>query len=334
MHKINENIYLILKKVFLFLPFLVLANVIFSFFTTDLNSFYKLNYFSFYYFVVSILLGLAPWLTHSLKIYVWCRFMEYKVPYVETVRIAIGSDLGAAISPTAVGGSPVRAAMLIADGLKPADSVFMSLIATIEDTLFLTISFFILLFALDRSDTEVLKFLNFKYINLSLLYYLAIIIPVFYVLYKTVFFRFKWLDRAVMFLKNMTLDIRNAFSWVLKSGKKVFFISFTLNTIQWLVRYLVIYTLLLSLGVEVSFFETMLLGWFVYFAILFIPTPGAVLGAEAAFFLIFKYMLSPDLIGLVTFGWRFLTFYLQLSLGIILFLSAGHYTEKNRHLSL
>ena len=67
----------------------------------------------------------------------------------------------------------------------------------------------------------------------------------------------------------------------------------------------------------------MILGWFVYFAILFIPTPGAVLGAEAAFYLIFASLLSTDLIGLVTFGWRFLTFYLQLTLGIILFLSAG-----------
>ena len=98
---------------------------------------------------------------------------------------------------------------------------------------------------------------------------------------------------------------------------------------QWLVRYIVIYTLLLSLGVEVSFFETMILGWFVYFAILFIPTPGPVLGAEAAFYLIFASLLSADLIGLVTFGWRFLTFYMQLTLGIILFLSTRFYTEKN-----
>jgi glycosyltransferase 2 family protein len=332
MQRINENLYIILKKVFLFLPFLVLANVIFSFFTTDINSFHKLNSFSFYYFAVSILLGIAPWLTHSVKIYIWCRYLKYRVPYIETVRIAIGSDLGAAISPTAVGGSPVRAAMLIADGLKPSDSVFMSLIATIEDTLFLTFSFIALLLALDKTDIAALKFLNLKYINLSLLYYLAVIIPLIYVLYKSLFFRFKWINKTVFMLKNMTRDIRTAFKWVIKDGKKVFLTSFILNMLQWLVRYLVIFTLLLSLGVHVSFFETIILGWFVYFAILFIPTPGAVLGAEAAFFLIFQSMLSADLIGLVTFGWRFLTFYLQLTLGIILFLSAGYYTEKGRNL--
>jgi len=328
MHKINENVYLILKRVFLFLPLLVLVNVVFSFFTTDINSFYKLNSFSLYYFAISILLGIAPWLTHSLKIYIWCVYLKYRISYMESVRIAIGSDLGAAISPTAVGGSPVRAAMLIANGVKPADSVFMSLIATVEDTLFLVFSFLALLLALDRSETELLQFLNLKYINLSLLYYLAIIIPVVYVLYKTMFNKFIWIYKTVEWFKTLWQDILSAFKQVFMNGKKIFTISFILNMLQWLVRYFVIYTLLLSLGVEVSFFETMILGWFVYFAILFIPTPGAVLGAEAAFYLIFASLLSTDLIGLVTFGWRFLTFYLQLTLGIILFLSAGYFTAK------
>ena len=94
-------------------------------------------------------------------------------------------------------------------------------------------------------------------------------------------------------------------------------------------RYVIIYTLLLSLGVDVSFFETLLLGWFVYFVILFIPTPGATLGAEAAFYLIFASLLSNDLIGVITFGWRFLTFYLQLTLGIIIFLASGYFTRGN-----
>lgn len=332
MHKINENVFLILKRVFFFLPFLVLANIVFSFFTTDLDSFYKLNSFSLYYFVISILLGIAPWLTHSIKIYIWCVYLRYKISYMECMRIAIGSDLGAAISPTAVGGSPVRAAMLIADGVKPSDSVFMSLIATVEDAIFLIFSFLALLLALDRTETELLRFLDLKYINLSLLYYLAVIVPVIYVLYKTMFYRFIWIYKSVEWLKTLWLDILSAFKQVIKNGKKIFTLSFILNTLQWLVRYIVIYTLLLSLGVEVSFFETMVLGWFVYFAILFIPTPGAVLGAEAAFYLIFASILSADLIGLVTFGWRFLTFYLQLTLGIILFLSAGHFTAKKSNL--
>jgi len=331
MNKVNENFYLILKKVFLFLPFLVLVNLVFAFFTTDINSFYKLNSFSVYYFSLSILLGIAPWLTHSLKIYIWCAYLKYRISYLECIRIAIGSDLGAAISPTAVGGSPVRAAMLIADGVKPSDSIFMSLVATVEDTLFLIISFAVLLLALDRSDTELLKFLDIKYISLSLFYYLAVIIPVFYVLYRAVLYRFSWFRKATEWFKTLTNDILMAFKQVIKNGKGIFSVSFVLNILQWMTRYVVIYTLLLSLGVEVSFFETLLLGWFVYFAILFVPTPGAALGAEAAFYLIFASLLSNDLIGLVTFGWRFLTFYLQLTVGIILFLSMGYYSAEKRN---
>ena len=329
MNKVNENLYLILKRVFLFLPFLVLVNIAFAFFTTDINSFYKLNSFSLYYFNISILLGLAPWLTHSLKIYIWCLYLKYKISYLECIRIAIGSDLGAAISPTAVGGSPVRAAMLIADGVKPADSIFMSLVATVEDTFFLIFSFVALLLALDATDTALLKFLDIKYISLSLFYYLLIIIPVFYVLYITVLYRFNWIRQTINWFRALTKDILIVFKQVLKNGKSIFTISFILNILQWMSRYVIIYTLLLSLGVDVSFFETLLLGWFVYFVILFIPTPGATLGAEAAFYLIFASLLSNDLIGVITFGWRFLTFYLQLTLGIIIFLASGYFTRGN-----
>ena len=329
MNKVNENLYLILKRVFLFLPFLVLVNIAFAFFTTDIKSFYKLNSFSLYYFNISILLGLAPWLTHSLKIYIWCLYLKYKISYLECIRIAIGSDLGAAISPTAVGGSPVRAAMLIADGVKPADSIFMSLVATVEDTFFLIFSFVALLLALDATDTALLKFLDIKYISLSLFYYLLIIIPVFYVLYITVLYRFNWIRQTINWFRALTKDILIVFKQVLKNGKSIFTISFILNILQWMSRYVIIYTLLLSLGVDVSFFETLLLGWFVYFVILFIPTPGATLGAEAAFYLIFASLLSNDLIGVITFGWRFLTFYLQLTLGIIIFLASGYFTRGN-----
>ena len=94
MQNISANVYTILKRVFLFLPFLVLVNLVFAFFTTDIDSAYKLNSFSLYYFAVSVLLGITPWLTHSLKIYIWCVYMKYNIPYLETVRIAIGSDLG------------------------------------------------------------------------------------------------------------------------------------------------------------------------------------------------------------------------------------------------
>lgn len=333
MHKLNKNVYIILRRVFLFLPVLVLANIIFSFYTTDIKSFYQIKSFSFYYLGLSLLLGVMPWVTHSLNIKLWCNYLKYKIPYIETVRVAIGSDLGAAISPTAVGGSPIRAAMLISNGVKASDAVFMSLIATIEDTLYLTFSFFIVVFLIDTSEYHLLKFLGVKYINLSVLYYLAIIIPVSIVVYKTYLFRFIWINKVIKWFRDLIQDIHNAFKQVLKNGKSIFILSFILNVIQWLVRYIVIYTLLLSLGVRTSFAEILILGWFVYFVILFIPTPGAVLGAEAAFYLIFGSILSTNLMGLVTFGWRFLTFYMQLSIGVLLFLSTGYITIKNSHLS-
>jgi hypothetical protein len=57
----------------------------------------------------------------------------------------------------------------------------------------------------------------------------------------------------------------------------------------------------------------------VFTALNFVPTPGASGGAEAAFVLVYSALLPEAVIGIATSGWRFLTFYLQLGLGSVVF---------------
>ena len=55
----------------------------------------------------------------------------------------------------------------------------------------------------------------------------------------------------------------------------------------------------------------------------FVPTPGAVLGAESAFFLVYAGVLPPWAVGVMTAGWRFFSFYFPVILAALLLATLG-----------
>jgi uncharacterized membrane protein YbhN (UPF0104 family) len=67
----------------------------------------------------------------------------------------------------------------------------------------------------------------------------------------------------------------------------------------------------------------MVLQVFVFALMTLVPTPGAAGGAEVMFSLIYRAFLPAGTIGLVTAGWRFLTFYFLLLLAAALSLLFG-----------
>ncbi len=327
------NLQKIFRRVLLLLPVLVLINIGFSYFTTDPQSFKQIKNFSYFYFGLSLVIGLIPWFTHAIRLFIWTGFVRRRVSFAECLRICVGSDIGAAISPTAVGGSPVKAAMLINNGVKTGSALVISFITAIEDTLYYLLSFVLVIglsIYLDHHFLE--EVLSFQFVNWSFVFWSLIIGSIVFVLYKSLIKRYVFFAKVRKWIKQTVTDMRRVLFLVTAKGKLLFLFSFFLNLVQWVVRYVIIYILLLGLGVEVNIFEIVILGWFVYFAMLFIPTPGAVLGAEAAFYLIFSSMLADNLIGLVTFGWRFLTFYYQLTLGAAVFLviSLWHSIQRRR----
>jgi hypothetical protein len=59
--------------------------------------------------------------------------------------------------------------------------------------------------------------------------------------------------------------------------------------------------------------------WLVFILTILVPTPGGAVGAEASFYYIFQLFVPGDIMGLLTGLWRFLTYYLQMILGALLF---------------
>jgi uncharacterized membrane protein YbhN (UPF0104 family) len=68
-------------------------------------------------------------------------------------------------------------------------------------------------------------------------------------------------------------------------------------------------------SVQVRALTYFALQWFVFVLSALLPTPGGMVGVEAAFFFIFQAFIPRDMIAMITTGWRLLSFYLPVVLG-------------------
>jgi glycosyltransferase 2 family protein len=130
----------------------------------------------------------------------------------------------------------------------------------------------------------------------------------------------RWTARLKRKFRRTWQDFRSVHQLVIRRGKSRFLLTFLITAVQWTCRYSVVTALAYFLGARVDPVLFFLLQWVIFTAMMFIPTPGASGGAEAAFYLVYEALLPAGVIGIATAGWRMLTFYFQLALGSIIFL--------------
>lgn len=85
--------------------------------------------------------------------------------------------------------------------------------------------------------------------------------------------------------------------------------------LYWSTLFLIMPFILKGLGLEPNFFKTYVMQTIFYLVIPYMPTPGASGIAEVGFASLFISFIPNNLLGLVTFIWRFLTFYVILFVG-------------------
>jgi glycosyltransferase 2 family protein len=312
-------------------PVGVLGNLVFSLVATDRDLLRSLLEFPRHYLALAVALALLPWLMNTLRLYIWTRFFGYPISLRDAYQVTLGMDLGAAISPTAVGGGLFRWGMLVQRGVSPGAAASLATLPTFEDAIFFAIA---LPFAVYLSASWELPI--FRQIGPYLLddVTLAIVFVfgalfVAWVLTRLVLTGglgrraqeagLRRFARARRRVRIAWSDACEVFLIIGSRGKAWFALSLTLTAIHWIARYSVISALIAFLGLPVDPILFWVLQWVVFSLMAMVPTPGAVGGAEAAFYLIYGAVLPDRAIGLATAGWRFLTFYLQLGLAAVIF---------------
>ncbi|MGH7463985.1 MAG: lysylphosphatidylglycerol synthase domain-containing protein, partial [Longimicrobiales bacterium] len=122
------------------LPVGVLGNIAYTWFGTDRALLRSLGALPHSYLLAALALTLVPWVTGMLRLLVWSRFLGHRIPLLELLRMTLVIDLGAAVSPTAIGGEAFRWGMLVRRGVKPGEAATLALMPKLEDAAFFALA--------------------------------------------------------------------------------------------------------------------------------------------------------------------------------------------------
>ena len=133
------NLDRIVKPLLILVIIGVVGNLAFCLWTTDRQKLAKLLNLDGRYLLVAMLLTLVPWLGHMVRTIMWTRFLGYRIGLVKLFKIVLANELAASITPTAIGGGPLKIAMLVQVGVRPGAAACLATLPTLEDTLFFVV---------------------------------------------------------------------------------------------------------------------------------------------------------------------------------------------------
>lgn len=313
------------------IPFGVLGNLALSWATTDRALLATLPALPRGYLYLALVLGLVPWVTNALRLLVWTRFIGTDLGFRDALRIVLGGELGSSVLPSSSGGEIFRWGMMMQRGLSPGAAASVIALGHAEDLLFFLLALPLAVVLSSAWELPVLRSVAGE-IEGSAVQVAGVAVAVAAVLWGL--FRLvlrgrlgararrsglRLAARVRRRLRRAWWDFRDVYRLVVERGKSRFLLTMAITAVQWSCRYSVVSALAAFLGANVDPVLFFLLQWVVFTVMLFIPTPGASGGAEAAFYLVYSALLPAPIVGLMTAGWRFLTFYLQLALGAVLF---------------
>jgi uncharacterized protein (TIRG00374 family) len=313
------------------IPLGVLGNLAFSFLATDRAILQALDEFPRQWLAVALGLTLLPWLTRPLRLLIWTRFLGYRIGFLEAFQMVLAVDLGASVSPTAVGGGFLQWGLLVDRGVSGGTAASITALPTIEDAVFFAIALptaVVLTAAWEvgtwthvagTAATRALVLVALAAAIFLVVLLLARAIMEGFLGVRTRRWTLRSLARVRRGLRSAWADARDVFALIRDHGKARFALSLTLTAIQWSARYSVITALVAFLGAPVKPVLFWGLQWIVFTLMSLMPTPGAAGGAEVTFALVYGSLLPAGIVGVATAGWRFLTFYLQVGTAALLF---------------
>jgi uncharacterized protein (TIRG00374 family) len=323
------------RSALVLVPIGVLANLWWTWYATDHSVFAELGRLPRQYLLLALALGLTPWITNATRLWLWTRFMGLPLRWRDTLRVTLGAELAGSVLPTASGSEVMRWGMLVQKGVPQAKAISIITLGWLADSLFFLFAVPTAVVVSRAWELPVLRAVGRQARGRAAVI-LAVAVAVLLAL------RLLWgavligtlgegtrrralrgTARVRRRLARTLADVREVRRLVVARGRGVFALAWLLTAVQWSCRYSVVTALAYFLAPQarvdpVLFF---LLQWVVFTALNFVPTPGASGGAEAAFVLVYSALLPASVIGIATAGWRFLTFYVQLALGSVIFTS-------------
>lgn len=255
-------------------------------------------------------------------------FLGHEFSFLDSFRISLMTELGAAISPTAIGGEPIKAGMLYQRGVSFGESASLTSIAAVEDLTFYILGIPVAIFLSSAWQVPAIeKFVSNIFSESSDTLTWSLVILGLVLIALVVVWQTKILQGLKDKIEEFWQDFKHLYESMLKKGKGRFAVNVAVDLIHWGARYSVVSALVLSLGYDADILKFFVLQWVVFTLMSLVPTPGATGGAEGVFLIIFGSLLPENAIGTILIGWRFIDFYLVSILALI-FLSGDSFLRR------
>jgi len=342
------NISRVIRIVTIIVPLALAGNIIYALLATNSLAVQGFGNCNFVYLALATTLVFVPWIGHALRILIWGRVFGKNLTFGESFRTAVATDLGAAITPSAIGGSYAKLGILATFGFSPGEATLVTLLGTFEDA-----AFFIVSLPIAFVMTGAWNDPGIKQVAANIASYWPVfvgagaVIIIGYILFIRARSKRRppitdvTADKSNGFIHSLSARFRTfrgqftgAWEFVRRNHKASFLLCSLLAGIGWTCRYSVITLLILGLGYYADPILFFLLQWVVFTLMTLFPTPGAIGGAEVSLALIFRGFVPAGVIPLLTGAWRFLTFYLIMIVGaaIIALFGVGHSRPRIAHL--
>lgn len=321
------------RSALVLVPIGVLANLWWTWYATDHSVFEHLGRLPRRYLALALALGLFPWITNATRMWLWARFMGLPLGWRDTLGVTLGGELAGSVVPTSSGNEVMRWGIFVQKGVPQGKAISIITLGWLEDSLFFVLAVPVAVVLSRAWELPVLRAVGRQaqgkaalILVVAVAVLLALRLAWGAVLIGTLGEGprrrgLRWTARVRRRLSRTLADVREVRRLVVARGKRLFLLTWLITAVQWSCRYSVVTALACFLAPDahvdpVLFF---LLQWVVFTAMNFVPTPGGSGGAEAAFVLVYSALLPASVIGIATAGWRFLTFYVQLALGSVIF---------------
>lgn len=294
--------------------------------------------------MVGFLCIVIYWICEAICLHIPLKKSFSDQSFFDTFRISMIGQLFNNITPFSSGGQPIQAYEMSKEGKKMSD--VMSILAmkfVISQTMLVLFTAVVLLFECNYfmsllSNFLVLAIVGFA-VNVGVILFIfliginkklafLILKPVYIVLGKLKIF--KNVDEKLEELK-VSIDSFNEKFKLMKSQKLVVLKMSVISLIQYIVYYYITYAVYRAFGNSgVSVFNIIPAQAFLLMIMAFTPVPGAGIGAEGGFALLFNKIFQNGTLNMSILFWRVYTFYLPIIVGSLFMIPFNKLFGKSR----
>lgn len=329
-----------LRPLSILIPLAIAGNFVYIIISSRSSFLHQLRNINISYLIAAFLMAFVPWLTHSIRIRLWAGVFNVKFGIANSLKVAIATELGSAITPTSTGGGYIKMALLAAFGFNAGRAATVTILGSLEDAVFFIIAVPLTAFLSSSFGNP-----NFRFSIENILEkwpWVAGLSGAILLVYIFIYIWGKKIRNTGNYSKKMSrftniisslskfkADALQAIKFVFANGKLIFLSCTILAGIGWISRYGAITLIAAAMRLPLDPILFFLLQWVVFTTMTAVPTPGAVGGAEASFAIAYGGLIPSNSMPLAIGLWRMVTFYLLVVVGgIILSILKLDFPEK------